>query len=93
MLILANVSCNMLWNLRLIDRHRRKWRIISAVIALTIFHNEIFIYWRDSTRWPYLTCEKVTENDCLSMLIVADPQILGPLSEPLGRVGYMDTDP
>lgn len=78
--------------LRLPDRHRRKWKIVLTIFVSTIFHNEVFVYWRDSTKWPYLSCEKTSENDCQKLLVVADPQILGPLSEPLSSIGYMDTD-
>ena len=72
----------------LMVKHKR-WKLALILLAATVVHNECLVFWRDWLSWPSINCNS---DGCLKMLIIADPQILGPAMEPLSFLGHMDTD-
>ncbi|XP_065081211.1 uncharacterized protein LOC135703814 [Ochlerotatus camptorhynchus] len=50
------------------------WRIYSILIILLTLYNEVFIYVLQKFKWSNISCK---EENCLRMLLVGDPQILG----------------
>lgn len=55
-------------------------RLFLTSLLLLVIYNEYIVYvWKSFTTWPEITCP---ENEiCTKVLVIADPQILGDLSE------------
>lgn len=70
---------------------KNRWKIIIVILTLTVFYNEHFVYWCNSMWWPQLNCRE-TGVPCEKILIVSDPQILGPKNDLLNRFGFTDSD-
>jgi hypothetical protein len=81
------------------NKKPRRWKPVVLLLFLTVLRNEFLVYWWSTLYWPSLPhCAAINNNNnnnnCLSLMIVSDPQILGPKSEPLASIfGYFDTDP
>ncbi|XP_058451487.1 uncharacterized protein LOC131430483 [Malaya genurostris] len=50
------------------------WRVYCMVLIILILYNEVFIYILQKFKWSNIYCKK---ENCLRMLLVGDPQILG----------------
>ncbi|XP_066603955.1 metallophosphoesterase 1 homolog [Prorops nasuta] len=75
----------------MIRRNRLRHRIISIGIALfaTIFYNEFLVYEIQKYKWSSHDC-----TECVKILLVADPQILGEKEEKYkgGSLAIWDND-
>ncbi|ENN79717.1 hypothetical protein HUJ04_003857 [Dendroctonus ponderosae] len=66
------------------------WTILTLSYA---FYAEFLIYKLKTGSWPFMTCRN--EKDCIKILLVADPQIIGNLNEifsPLSPFTIFDSD-
>ncbi|XP_055598895.1 metallophosphoesterase 1 homolog [Uranotaenia lowii] len=50
------------------------WRLYCMIFIILILYNEFFIYILQKFKWSNIYCK---EGNCLRMLLVGDPQILG----------------
>uniref|UniRef100_A0A1S4J383 Calcineurin-like phosphoesterase domain-containing protein n=1 Tax=Culex quinquefasciatus TaxID=7176 RepID=A0A1S4J383_CULQU len=50
------------------------WRIYCIVLIILILYNEVFIYVLQKFKWSSINCK---DANCLRILLVGDPQILG----------------
>ena len=72
---------------------KKRWKLSVLILCLTVLHNECLVYWFDSIRWPQVNgCRH--QDSCQTILIVSDPQILGPTTGNLmlSWIGYIDSD-
>ena len=69
---------------------KQRLKLFFFILCLAAFHNECFVYWYDSMKWPRVNCLQ-SEQLCQRILVVSDPQILG-LHEFLGWIAYTDSD-
>ncbi|XP_046654580.1 cell division control protein 1-like [Daphnia pulicaria] len=69
----------------------QRLKLFFFILCLTVFHNEYFVYWHDSMKWPHVNCLQSENRHCQRILIVSDPQILG-IHEVLGWIAYSDSD-
>ncbi|XP_012276344.1 uncharacterized protein C630.12 [Orussus abietinus] len=58
------------------NRARRKAVLVGIILGFTIMYNEFIIYEIQKLRWAVHNCK-----DCVKVLLVADPQILGERNE------------
>ncbi|KAK4029975.1 hypothetical protein OUZ56_022931 [Daphnia magna] len=80
----------MRWRLHL-KSYKQRFKLFFLILCLTVFHNEYFVYWYDSMKWPSISCLQLENQQCQRILIVSDPQILG-LHEVFGWIAYTDSD-
>ncbi|XP_044013738.1 uncharacterized protein LOC122856030 [Aphidius gifuensis] len=60
----------------LINRSKHKFIVVSMILGLTIIYNEYLVYEINSSTWNFKKC-----TECVRVLLVADPQILGEYNE------------
>ncbi|GLG96496.1 Metallophosphoesterase 1 homolog [Gryllus bimaculatus] len=74
--------------------HRSKTKIVLLFLGTLIFYNEFLSYFLQSIfKWPAVSCDGRPE--CVKILLVADPQIIGEQFEPgfpLGTLARWDCD-
>ncbi|XP_047003071.1 uncharacterized protein LOC124621082 isoform X1 [Schistocerca americana] len=74
--------------------YRNRVRIIYLIAFISLLYNEYLSYTMHRyVLWPNLTCEK--SHECVSILFVADPQIIGEQFEmpfPIGTLARWDCD-
>ncbi|XP_034936354.1 uncharacterized protein C630.12 isoform X2 [Chelonus insularis] len=58
------------------NRIKQKLFIGAFILSITIFYNEYFVYELQKLHWATKDCE-----DCVKILLVADPQIIGEVNE------------
>ncbi|XP_043274366.1 uncharacterized protein Mppe isoform X2 [Venturia canescens] len=61
-------------NVVLLTKH--KLTLVLLILGVTIFYNEFLAYEMESFRWSLKNCE-----NCVKLLLVADPQLLGEKNE------------